>query len=160
MAVATSTVLATAAIAGTAMTAYGQYQQGVAAEKAGEYNQKVADQSAKQIAINKKLVARQYDREKERLYGESVANVAKSGIGMSGSPLEVISDSITDLEMDKEIELYNLETERLRTVSAGEMAKLEGKSAKRIATAQAFGTVLKGGAGAYTRYFGVPGGGA
>ena len=98
--------MAVAAVLGLgAMAAISQVNQGKAtaasAKRQGEYNAQVYEQQAEMIAQKQKLEAHQWDRKISQMQGATVARTASKGFGMSGSPLAVMVDNDTQLELDK-----------------------------------------------------------
>lgn len=86
-------IAAAAAIASTVMSAVGQIQSGQAQKKMADYNARTAEDTARYQA------ERQQDRVRRLMAGARVA-VNKSGVTMSGSPLDVLSDSAVQAELD------------------------------------------------------------
>jgi hypothetical protein len=85
--------MAVAAVASAAMSAAGAIQAGQAQKKMAQYNARVAEDTARYQA------ERQQDKV-QRLMGAARVAVNKSGIAMSGSPLDVLADSAMQSELD------------------------------------------------------------
>ena len=143
--------MAVAAVLGLgAMAAYSQIQQGKAsaasAKRQGEYNAQVYEQQAEMIAQKQKLEAHQWNRKISQIHAATTARTAQKGFGMSGSPLAVMVDNETQLQLDKSIGNYNLEIQRRYALSeaanqrymGGEQARL----AKMTGYSNAFSTML------------------
>src|SRR5574341_579159 len=77
---------------GTALAAYGAYQQGAAARKASNFNAAVARQNAIVATGQAKAKAAQIERENILRLGLIRANQGASGGTMEGSVLDVIGD--------------------------------------------------------------------
>jgi hypothetical protein len=87
--------MAVAAVASAAMSAAGAIQAGQAQKKMAQYNARVAEDTARYQA------ERQQDKV-SRLMGAARVAVNKSGIAMSGSPLDVLADSAMQSELDRQ----------------------------------------------------------
>lgn len=87
-------ISATAAVAGTAMSAYGQYRAGQAEEAAYEYSAKVTERKA----VQEEASARERLR---KLMSTQRALYAKAGVDLSsGSPLLVLSEQAAEAEKE------------------------------------------------------------
>lgn len=124
-------IAAGAAIAGTALSAYGLYQAGKAQEQAYEYNAAVAARRGAQEEYEHRLKL-------EKLMARQRALYAKAGVDMSsGSPLLVLSETAAEGER---------EALAIRT-GAKEESSLErfyGEQARRAGAIGAGGTFLTG----------------
>lgn len=106
------TILATTAIVtsaiGVGVSAYGQYKEGQAANKAAEYNAQVMERNAQvagmqqQNALERGDVAEKQHRLRvSRLIGEQRAGFGASGVVVdTGSPLDVVMDTAEQGELD------------------------------------------------------------
>jgi hypothetical protein len=77
--------------------------------------------------------------------GTVSARTAKAGLDLSGSPMAVMIDNLTQMELDKSIGNYNLEVQKRYALSTADAYKRQGKAAMTSAMSNAFSTVLKGG---------------
>jgi hypothetical protein len=143
-------------LASTAVSAYGQYQQGQQQAQAAEYNAAVARQQAEASREAGKLEAARIRKQKERLTGRQRAMYAKAGVTMEGSPMEVMLDSATDAEMDALITEYNYETQARQAGSQASMSQWRAGVYERTGTQRAGATLLQG---VSTAYGGFGGGG-
>jgi hypothetical protein len=142
------------AVASIGMQAYGQYKSGQDTQQASYYNAALQEQKAGVIAVKQGLTNEQYQRTYRRLEGESVSAVAGSGYDYSGSFLEVINDTLTQVELDRQIEIYNLEVEKSQAQSSAEAKRWEGDTAARSGKFGALSTILTGGNDWYQKYGG------
>jgi len=110
-----------------------------------KYNAKIKTEQAGMIENKKALVGTQWDRDIGRAGGTFVSNVAYAGIEMTGSPMAAFLDMTTQMEMDKEIELYNLEVEKHGVLSEAEGYRKESKTAMQKGYINTFSNLLKGG---------------
>lgn len=98
----------TAAVAGIGLQAYGQWKQGQAMGEAEAYNAAVARRQAENLRRSGELEAYRRRRSGERLTSRQTALYAKAGVLLRGSPLEVIEDAMSEIELDAEIAKYNI----------------------------------------------------
>ena len=110
-----------------------------------EYNASLYDAKAANIDVQKSIEFKQYEQSKRRYAGAVVASTAKSGLAFTGSPIAVLSTSLANIEMDKQIGQYNLEVEKRFTQSQAQNMRTAGKIAQQTANANAFSTMLSGG---------------
>jgi hypothetical protein len=139
--------LFTAAILGiTALQAGQSIIQGQAANKEAKYNAGLLDQQAANIDVQKSLEGAQYDRAKGQLVGKSISRTAKAGFNLSGSPMAVMIDSLTQLEMDKSVGQYNLDIQKRNAQMTANQYRRNGKTALMSGYSNAFSSVLMGAA--------------
>ena len=100
---------------GSGVEAYGDYSAGVA--KAGAY-----DMAAGEVAISEQMRLEEITTGGEELASTQQAMYAKAGVRQSGSVLDVMLESATNVEFDKIIEKWNMETQI-------NSLKLQGKTA-------------------------------
>lgn len=90
------------------------------------YNASVLYQQAGMIDEKKKLQAYQDDRNIRFVMGQTVSSAAGRGIELSGSPMAVMIDTRTQLELDKSIAQYNYDVEKYSVLSEAESIKRSG----------------------------------
>jgi hypothetical protein len=134
--------MAVAAVASAAMSAAGAIQAGQAQKKMAQYNARVAEDTARYQA------ERQQDKVNRLMGGARVA-VNKSGIAMSGSPLDVLADSAMQSELDHQAILR-------QGAAQAAMDRFQGSQAARAGYFGAATALLKGASSA----MGAFGGGA
>ena len=136
-------VATAASAAGTGMMMYGQYQQGKAAEKAGEYNAKIKEMQADSVAEQASFDARQRVKQNQR-------DVSKGLVSAAGSGLSLTSGSVLDWEGDMEDALgtdlaaieHNSELQQFSLKSGAAIDRAEGKFAKKASYWQMGSTAL------------------
>ena len=119
---------------GTGLQAYGQYESGREAKKAADYNAEISKQQADMT--RQRAALNEFKKRKEMgiVIGEQQAAYAKAGVvTTTGSPIDVMTDSIANAELDIAIDNYNnevaargYESEAERELEAGEAAAEEG----------------------------------
>lgn len=83
-----------------------------AIEQESSYNAGVYRQQAGMVEQQKQLKAQQDARSIRFAAGKSTAMTAAKGLQMSGSPMAILVDTLTQLEMDKAISSYNYDVEK------------------------------------------------
>jgi len=149
----------------TALVALGVMQvgtsiaSGYAQKKEADYNARLLEQSAGMydfqsslIEKNKQLEAYQINRQIGQVMGSSRAMTAGKGITLSGSPMAIMLDTYTQMEIDKrigqsnyEIQKYNVAVEKSRTLSQAEAYRRQGRNAVFAGYTNAFTQALQTG---------------
>jgi hypothetical protein len=152
--------LFTAATVGLGLAQAGtQVAGGIATNNEAKYNASILNKQADAITAQQGMItaqqgleAYQYNRAIGQTIGTGTARVAKSGLKMSGSPMAVLIDTQTQMELDKsigqyklEIQKYNLEANKQYTIAQAEAVKRKGKSALMSGVTNAFSTLLNTG---------------
>jgi len=95
------------AVIGTAVNVYGAYTEGQDAQRASEYNAKVAEMNADVAVQSGALDAARFRRGTREAIDTQRAGYAKAGLEFTGSPLTVMIDSQIEGEIDAQIIEYN-----------------------------------------------------
>lgn len=147
------------AVAATGLMAYGQIQQGQAAEaeeksasNIANYNAQVQEREAQAVEQRTALEQRRQAEAASRQMGTLRANLGAGGAVMtSGSPLMIQAKQASESELENLMIGYEGRTEASRARSAaegyrleGKMAKQRGKAAKRASYIGAGTTLLSG----------------
>ena len=116
--------------AGTALSAGGALQQGLAQSAASKYNAKIAENNAtaaqQQADFSEKL---QRERSARALASQRVA-IGKSGVTREGSALDVLAESAAEAEMDARAIRYGGELESNAYRAQAALDKHSAKMAK------------------------------
>ena len=142
----TEVIILAAMAAGTAVTAYGQYQAGQAQERALNYQAAIQERNAQIAKQNADYDAQRQESRLRRAIGSQRAAVLASGIQMEGTPLELQQDTVQQAEMDRLAILYGGEINYQNARSEAELSRMQGKAAGQAGTTAAFGTLLGGSA--------------
>ncbi len=132
--------------AGTAISAYGAYQQGKMQKEMYEYNAKVAEQNA-QLARDKA----EYDKEQLRrryrkISGSQRVAFAKAGVdGSTGTPLFVQEELAMLTEEDILMTQYNADLKARGYTVEATAARYQGAAAYAAGKMRAASTLLTGG---------------
>lgn len=96
----------TLAAVGTAVAVYGTVQQGNAAKDAAEHNSQLAAQQALIAQQQAEQDAQMQQRQARQRIGAASAAYGASGVSGDGSPLDVLSTSASQAELDRQNILY------------------------------------------------------
>lgn len=140
-----SMVTAALALAPTIASSATSLMSGFSQSNEAKYNAGLYQQQAGVIDTQKAIEAGQYERAKRQLAGTTIARTAKSGLMFSGSPAAVMVDSLTQLEMDKQVGQYNLEVQKRYALAGAETYNRRASTLKTQGYMNAFSTLLKGG---------------
>lgn len=138
--------LAVLGMGGSALGAYGQFQQGMAANATANYNARLREQQA---VLTEQAMATETTRAHEdarRLKATQEAQYGTSGAVVSeGTPLLVLAEQAGLMEKDILNQRRNrtIEAQGLRSEAA--MLRYEGKMARRAGNIGAVSTLLGGG---------------
>lgn len=105
---------------GSLFKVFGDYQQGQQIAEANEYNAQLIMQQA-DFNIDR------LDREETLLAGHQRALYAKAGVTLSGSPLDVMLDSASQVELDKQVMAFNAQSKANMLGYEGEVAKNQAR---------------------------------
>jgi len=92
--------LAIAAVAGTAISAYGQYQAGRAAADAAEKNALFAEENARQAELSTADRLEQLSRRTSIFLGKQKVAYAKAGVKRSGTAFDMLTDTVLTAQRD------------------------------------------------------------
>lgn len=146
------------AVAATAMQAVGQIRQGQAANAAAQYNANVGRNNAVMAAQQAQSQAMIQGRRADMQQGQELASFAANGVDSGeGSPLDVLSQSFTSAEMDRQNTIYNGRVRAQSFLDDATLQGLKGKTALQNGFMSAAGTLLQGGGNAYKLSQGGPG---
>ena len=128
------------------MSFFGDIFAGKAEAKATEYNakiiennKKIKEQEAKQImSVHNDFNLPKFDKTVDEIQGTTRVSYLKSGVTLSGTPLESLYSNALELETDRDIMQYNAENARDTKINEGIMLQAEadlsrwrGKVAKK-----------------------------
>lgn len=129
-------------------TAVSAIQQGQAAKKTGQYNAAVATRNAGIARDQAGADAAAQQRLAVQKIGAARAGYAASGVTAEGSPLDVLSMSAANAELDKQNILYKGELRAMGYKESGALDLARGKAAATKGFVNA-GAALFGAAGNY-----------
>lgn len=129
---------------GSALSAYGNLQQGKANQKAHNYNATMLQQQASVEEQQGGAREEAQRRQARKVLGSQAAATAQSGTGTGGSAADIMQQSATNAELDALMIRYEsgLKASGLKNQAAGE--KYAGKVARQAGYYGAIGSVLNG----------------
>lgn len=92
------------------------------------YNAAIYEQQAAMIEQQKNLKIAQDKRQIRFVQGQTVAMTAHKGIELSGSPLAILIDSTTQMNMDMAINAYNYDMQKYGALSAADSTRRKGQT--------------------------------
>lgn len=138
-------IAVTAMAAGTAISAYGAYQQGKAQKQLYEYNAQIAEQNSKlaqdKAAYDKEQLRRRY----RKIAGSQRVAFAKGGVDSStGTPLYVQEELAMLTEEDILMTQYNADLKSRGFQVEATQARYQGAAAYQAGKMRAAATLLTG----------------
>ena len=152
-------VAGTAAVASGVVSAKGSMASAKAARQVGEYNAKVAENEKVLLQRATRQKEKNLRRQSEKLVGSQRVATAKSGIQMSGSPMQALADTFFNTEMDAINIRYAGSIEEASKVNEAAMARAGAAAKSMQYKTQAYSTLLSS-AGSAASGFGGTGGGS
>jgi len=116
-----------------------------AAEQVGEYNAKVAENEAILLQRKKTQEEGALRKQSDRLISMQRVATAKSGIQMSGSPLQALADAYFNTELDAINIQQASKTEQFAKTAEAGLARAEGSARSTAFKTQAYTTLLSSG---------------
>jgi len=115
-----------------------------------EMNKKIKDDEAYQImSVHNNFNLPKFDKTVEEIQGTTKVNYLKSGVTLSGTPLESLYSNALELETDRDIMTYNAENARDTKINEGIMMQADadlqrwrGKVAKKRSYYEAGSSLL------------------
>lgn len=138
-----------AALASTAVGVTSAIMQGEAAEDAAKYNAAVAENDARAAAEQSQYEAQRIRERNRRILATQRASQASSGLALTGSFEDVQLDSAIQGEMDALAAIYTGQINAGSAEARAQLARLEGRNAKRAGYMKAGGTLIGGASSAY-----------
>lgn len=136
-------VMPVIALVGAGISAYGSIKQGQEIKQAQDYNAAIAQGEAGLVRQNAILNEYRQRQEVAAMTGQQVAGYAKRGVvATTGSPLDIIANSISNAELDIQIGKYNAESEAQNRESQAAMNRWAGNEAVKSSYYRAAGTLL------------------
>lgn len=134
---------------GGIVTGIGQLKNAKSDISVGNYNADIYNQNAQAARQSQELLEVQKRRNLKSIISSQKAIYGSSGIKLSGSPLEVMADSIKNANMDIAIDKYNSEVQARGYENQAQLEKYQAKQKSAINYAKATSTFLSTAAGLY-----------
>jgi len=139
---------------GTGLDLLGMFKSGNEAQDASNYNAAIYMQQSAIIDKKKDLTNQQYNRKFRQVTGQSVVAVSSSGYDLSGSFLAVLNDRLTQVELDRQSAIYNLEIEKITAESNASEQRRDADRAKSSSLYDMGASLLTQGNEWYQKYGG------
>jgi hypothetical protein len=147
---APAVIAAWAAVAGSAVAAYGSIRQGQYQQAANEYNAQIAERDALAAQQKAEYDAETSERKFKMLLGKQKALYAKAGVDISeGSPLLMMTFQAEEAERDRQAILYSGKTAAQSDMDRGNLFRFSGSNAATSGYISAGSTLLTSAAKAY-----------
>lgn len=127
---------------GTGLQIFGQIQQSRQQAQLLEFNSAVNRQKAELTKISGDLEINQLRRRKRQLKSAQVAAFAAAGVRITGSPLQTISDSLAQSELDILTTDFDTRVSILNATSDAELDLIRARITKRAGLISAGTTLL------------------
>tara|TARA_Y100000114_G_scaffold138846_1_gene142211 strand:- start:76 stop:519 length:444 start_codon:yes stop_codon:yes gene_type:complete len=135
-----------AAVLGAGFLSYkGNMAAARAARQTAEYNAQVEENEAVLLQRAKIEEENQLRQQANRLEGLQRVATAKSGITMSGSPMQALADTYFNTELDALKIQYASSIEQTQKVSAATLLRAEGAARSSALRTRAYQSLLEGG---------------
>tara|TARA_R100000426_G_scaffold987_1_gene1854 strand:+ start:139 stop:609 length:471 start_codon:yes stop_codon:yes gene_type:complete len=113
-------------------------------EQIGEFNAQLADNEATLLQRQKREEEAALRRQSDRLISTQRVATAKSGVQMSGSPLQALADAYFNTEKDAARIQYASSIQQMQKESEGTLSRLEGQATAQSLRIQAQQSLLGG----------------
>tara|TARA_R100000353_G_C6504520_1_gene194994 strand:+ start:562 stop:1083 length:522 start_codon:yes stop_codon:yes gene_type:complete len=129
---------------GNTIAAIGSVAAARQASAMGKYNQqvqnrnaKVFEQQAENIRKKNEFDIARFDQQLQKLDGETIVNVLKSGAAFSGTALNIQNYNIRQGEIEKDVMEYNSRIAESQALERGNFARIQGGIARQRGRARA-----------------------
>ena len=135
---------------GTAISAYGAYQQGKQQKMLNDYNAKVAMQNKIAVAEKAEYDKEQLKRRVRKLQGSTTVALAKAGVDSTeGTAIDLFEELAIMGEQDLLMIQYNADLKKRGYEVEASTARFTGAAAYQAGKMRAAGTLLTGGSETY-----------
>ena len=131
-------------VLGGIMGSKGNQAAARAAEQVAEYNAQVAENEAILLQRQKREEEATLRRQSDRLISTQRVATAKSGIQMSGSPLQALADAYFNTEKDAARIQYASSIQQMQKESEATLSRLEGRAQAQALRIQGQQSLLGG----------------
>jgi len=128
--------------AGIGLQVFGQLRQSQQQAQIYDYNAAISQQKVELAKRAGDVRISQLKREQRRFASKQTAAYAAAGVRMTGSPLQVISDTAAEIELDILIEDYNTRLDILNAQSDAELNSIRSRISSQAGYINAGSTLL------------------
>lgn len=140
-------------VIGAGVSAYGQYEQGQSAKKAGEYNAEMSKRAADDALQRGSIDAAKIKDNTRKLISTQIANSGASGFDSStGTPLDLSVEAKGYGELDALTTINNAQRQASGLNAQATLDRYQGNASARAGTIGAAGTLISGAASSYYGY--------
>jgi hypothetical protein len=137
-----TTIMAAASVAQGVMGFKGNRAAAKQAQRVAEYNAQVQENELILTERARRDQEAGLRNQSERLVGMQRVSTAKSGVQMSGSPLQALADTYFSTERDAQRIQYAASIEQTQAESQAAMSRIAGKAQASAYNTAAFGSLL------------------
>ncbi len=119
-----------AAAAGTGLSVVGKLYEGQQASALAEANAKAYEQAQEAERRASGFEIAQRERGFQRARGQAIAAVGASGVGLAGSPTEVIADNAGEHQLDLEAIRYGSKIKQNQLGTQADISRFQGRSSR------------------------------
>jgi hypothetical protein len=130
------------AIAGTVISAYGQYRQGQAYASAAEYNAQMARYEADYQLEKSKREEEEHRQKVRKLIGQQTVKGAAAGATGTGSDFSILLDTLTQAELDAAVIRYGGQVGAWRGRAEAGLLEHQAKQGRIASFLDPAGTIL------------------
>jgi len=119
---------------------------------AGKYNQAIQNRNAEIAEQEEQLIEKQteyelanFDKQVERLEGQTTTRILKSGAELGGTGLRVLRNNAEEAEKERNIMRYNSKVAVAQKKEQGNMFRIQGQFARQTGRASAISTAVSAG---------------
>lgn len=137
-------ITATLLAASTAVSAIGAITNGQATASADKYNAQIATQNATSATDQASAAAEIQQEQSRRAIGSTTAAYGASGITMDGTPLDVLANSASTAERDRQTILYKGQLQAAGYTDQAQLDRASATNALNQGDMKATGVLLAG----------------
>lgn len=141
--------MAAVAAVGTVVSAVGAIQQGQAQASADKYNASVADQNSVAVQQQAQSAALIQQEQAKKSIGAATAGYGASGVTMDGSPMDVLANSASVAERDRQTIMYKGQLQAAGYQDQADLDRASATNSLNQSYMKATGILVSGGAKAY-----------
>ncbi|CDX39923.1 conserved exported hypothetical protein [Mesorhizobium sp. SOD10] len=136
--------MCTLALLGTAISVGGALMQGVQEQQLANYQAKAYEQQARADAQSAAFEQRQERRKQDLLEAQARAQAGASGVGIAGSPTEVLAANARQGQVDLDAIQYGSKLRQNNLYTQAAISRFQGKQAMTTSIFKAGGGLVDG----------------
>ena len=140
------------AVAGTALSAFGQLEAGKQQERGAFYEAAQMERAAGQRQATSQRAALEVERQGKLQASRALAVAAAGGGASDPTVVNLLADLAADTNYRRMVALYEGEEEAQGLREEAKMTRIAGREARRASQIGAFGTALSGAGSMFARF--------